>query len=75
MGNVLELHGLVQYLHTMCDREMFDMDDLPSHMLQDLPSVMPKFIQSHSLKDAVEELKKRMLISALQEQGGQMLED
>ncbi len=66
-GNFRELRGLVQYLHTMCDREMFDMEDLPSHMLQDLPSGIPQFIQSHSLKDAVEELEKRMLVSALQE--------
>lgn len=66
-GNVRELRGLVQYLHTMCDREMFDMDDLPNHIRHDLPSGMPKFIQNHSLKEAVEELEKRMLITALQE--------
>lgn len=66
-GNVRELRGLVQYLHTMCDREMFDMDDLPSHIRHDLPSGMPQFSQNHSLKEAVEELEKRMLFSALQE--------
>ncbi len=62
-GNVRELRGLVQYLHTMCDREMFDMDDLPSHILAGLP----KFTHSHSLKEAMEELEKKMLVAALQE--------
>ncbi len=66
-GNIRELRGLVQYLHTMCDREVFEMDDLPSHILHDLPSGLPKFVQSHSLKEAVEELEKKMLLSALQE--------
>lgn len=62
-GNVRELRGLVQYLHTMCDREMFDMDDLPSHIRAGLP----KLTHSHSLKEAMEELEKKMLFAALQE--------
>lgn len=69
-GNVRELRALVQYLLTMCEGDVFRMEDLPSYLLADLPTaVIPAYAESHSLKDAVEELEKSLITAALNDMG------
>ena len=69
-GNVRELRALVQYLLTMCEGDVFRMEDLPSYLLADLPTTaIPAYSQARSLKDAVENLEKSMITAALNEMG------
>ncbi len=69
-GNIRELRALVQYLHTMCDSNVFRMEDLPSYLLEDLPSdTLPTYTMNISLKEAVEHLEKNIIGAALQEFG------
>ena len=69
-GNVRELRALVQYLCTMCEEDVFCINDLPAYFVEDLPPVtMPTYSLNASLKDAVEQVEKSLITSALHEFG------
>ncbi len=69
-GNIRELRALVQYLHTMCEGNIFRIDDLPSYFLAELPvSDMPSYTLGISLKEAVEQVEKNLIGTALRELG------
>ncbi len=81
-GNVRELRALVQYLHTMCDENTFRIEHLPSYIVEQAPSsslrsttplpapARPEDIfQNYSLKDALEEVEKRLIAAALESEG------
>ncbi len=69
-GNIRELRALVQYLHTMCEGNIFRMEDLPSYFLAELPvETLPSYTLTTSLKEAVEHLEKNLIGTALRELG------
>ncbi len=83
-GNVRELRALVQYLHTMCDENTFRIEHLPSYILEKvshpslhstkpLPALEPTqpeiFFQNYPLKEALEEVEKRLIAAALASEG------
>ncbi len=69
-GNIRELRGIVQYLHTMTEGSIFRMEDLPSYFLADLPvDKVPLYPHASSLKEAVEHVEKNLISTALRELG------
>ncbi len=83
-GNVRELRALVQYLHAMCDERMFGIEHLPTYIQENTPQytvhdaqpqAVPRvdepeaLLQHASLKDALEDVEKKLIVAALQSEG------
>ena len=69
-GNVRELRSLVQSLATMSDNEVIMLGDLPAYMRpvqRSAPTGHPAL--PLSLTDAVEDLERRLIMTALEESG------
>ncbi len=69
-GNIRELRALVQYLHTMCESDIFRMEDLPSYFLAEISTPnLANYAIHTGLKETIEQLEKNLISSALQELG------
>ncbi len=70
-GNIRELAALVEYLVTMCEKNLFSIEDLPAYFLKDkgLKEVgkNPFNIDNMSLQEALEYTEKTLIKHALEE--------
>ena len=68
-GNVRELRALVQSLATMSEEETITMQDLPQYMQAQSPLPQGSVSFRQPMREAVAELERNMIMTALTETG------
>ena len=69
-GNVRELENLIERLVVLSSGETLGLEFVPEKMLRGLPSATPG--DESTLEGAVEAVKRRMIVSALQSEGNKV---